>query len=543
MTLPDDIAELEKQMAPAVRALFSILRKANEELTESNKSLALSNKELTEEVSKLTGQVAKFQRMLFGRKSEKLPPIQSEVRRIVEEEELFGKEGSDESDTEQDRDSEEEIKRQRRKRGRAQSEPKRKKNRSLRKNLPVVHEKVEVKADELPEGYRLEDFREVGENSEVKKVIKRIEHVREHLVVVEYALQTLVSHDNEHIITAPAPPSVIEGGHYGASVYAHDVVSRCEFSLPHNRLEKMLGFSGCPISRSTLTSLFHRSAELLKPIYDRLFEMTRNDPYVSADETKLAIQKIGGCVKGWVWMMLSVNAIVYYFSESRGGKIAKKLLGETVGYLQIDGYSGYNQICDEEKGGRVRVGCWTHLRRLFFEALGELSENRTVLEWIVELYRIEYKAAELDVLGTMDHLALRQKYAVPIMDKIDKWITEKKKIMPPKGDTGKAITYAENQWESLCVYLTDATIRLDNNLSENALRIIALGRKNFLFVGHEEAGQNLAILQTITSTCRLHNVDAYEYIKDVLIRIQTHPASKIDELLPQNWKPSTPDSH
>jgi len=534
VTLLDDITALEKQLDPAARAVFKLLRKTNEELTESNRKL-------TEEVSKLTAQVAKFQKMLFGRKSEKLPPIKSEIRRIVEAEELFGHDDSDDSDAKQDVDSEE-AKRQRRKRGRAQSEPKRKKNRSLRKNLPVLREKVVVTSNELPAGYTLDDFREVGKNSETKNVIKRIEHVREHLVVVEYELQTMVSSDNEHIITAPAPPSVIEGGHYSASVYAHDVVSRCEFSLPHNRLGKMLGFSGCPISRSTLTSLYHRSAELLKPIYDRLFDIVRKDPYVSADETGLAISKKGGCVKGWVWMMLSVNAIVYYFSESRGGKIAKKLLGETAGYLQIDGYSGYNQICDDEKGGRVRVGCWTHLRRLFFEALGELSENRTVLDWILELYRIEYKAAELDILGTMDHLALRQKYAVPIMDKIDEWITEKKKIMPPKGDTGKALTYAENQWESLCVYLTDPAIRLDNNLSENALRIIALGRKNFLFVGHEEAGQNLAILQTITSTCRLHNVDAYEYIKDVLIRIQTHPASKIDELLPQNWMPSSPDS-
>ena len=97
----------------------------------------------------------------------------------------------------------------------------------------------------------------------------------------------------------------------------------------------MLGFSGYPISRSTLTSLFHRSAELFTPIYNRLFEITRQDPYVSADETGLAIFKIGGCVKGWAWMMLSVNAIVYYFSESRGGKVAKKLLGDTLGYLRI----------------------------------------------------------------------------------------------------------------------------------------------------------------------------------------------------------------
>jgi len=521
-----------------MRAVFAFLRKTNEELTAGNRQLTESNKALTEEVAKLTAQVAKFQKMLFGPKSEKLPPIQSEVRRAVEAEELFppAQEGSP-----PDVVDDAEAQKQRRIRGRAASEPKRKKNRKLRDNLPVIRERVLVRVEDIPEGYTLDDFREVGQNSG-KNIIRRIEHVREHLVAVEYELQTLASRDNEHIITAAAPPSVTEGGHYGPSVYAHDVVSRCEFSLPHNRLGKMLGFAGYSISRSTLTSLYHRSAELLKPIYDRLFEITRNDPYVSADETGIAIQQEGHCKKGWLWMMLSASAIVYYFSESRGGKIAKKLLGETIGYLQVDGYSGYNEVCEDKNGGRIRIGCWTHARRLFFEALGELSENRKVLEWILELYRIEYKAAELGFLGTMDHLALRQNFAVPIMDKIYEWITEKKKVMPPQGNTGKAITYMLNQWEYLCTYLTDPTIRLDNNLSENALRIIAIGRKNFMFVGHEDAGQNLAILQTITSTCRLHNVDPYEYIKDVLIRVQTHPASKIDDLLPKNWSQTPADS-
>lgn len=537
VTLSDDIAALEKQLDPALRAVFALLRKTNEELTESNKRL-------TEEVAKLSDQVKKFQRMLFGPKSEKMPPIRSEIRRIVEEEELFG--GGDESESSAAEDTpdskdDEEAKKRRLRRGRAESESARKKNRKLRENLPVIRERVLIKAEDIPEGYTLDDFREIKGNGE-KNIIRRIEHVKEHLVVMEYELQTLASKDNELILTASAPPAVTEGGHYGPGVYAHDVVSRCDFSLPHHRLGKMLGLAGYKISRSTLTDMFHRAAELLKPIYDRLFELTRNDRYVSADETGLAIQKEGKCKKGWMWMMLSSIAIVYYFSVSRGGKIAEKLLGKTLGYLHIDGYSGYNSSCDENNGGRVRVGCWTHARRLFFEALSELSENRKVLEWILELYRIEYKAAEMNVLGTMEHLALRQIHAVPIMDKIWEWIIEKKKGMPPKGATGIAITYAENQWESLCVYLTDPKIRLDNNFSENALRIIALGRKNFLFVGHEQAGQNLAILQTITATCRLHNVNPYEYIKDVLIRIQTHPASKIDELLPQNWNPTSPDS-
>ena len=544
MTLSDDIAELEKQLDPALRAVFALLRKTNEELTESNKALGESNKQLTEEVSKLSAQVAKFQRMLFGQKSEKLPPIQSEIRRIVDEEELFSETDAKESEEAEDGAAslaaKEEAKKRRLIRGRAESKPARKKNRKLRENLPVVRERVLIKAEEIPEGYTLDDFREV--NNGEKNIIHRIEHVKEHLVVMEYELQTLASKDNEIILTAPAPPGVTEGGHYGPGVYAHDIVCRCDFSLPHHRLGKMLGLAGYKISRSTLCDLFHRAAELLKPIYDRLFEITRNDRYVSADETGLAIQAEGKCKKGWVWMMMSASAIVYYFSVSRGGKIAEKLIGKTAGYLHIDGYSGYNSGCDEKNGGRVRVGCWTHVRRLFFDALSELSDNRKVLDWILELYRIEYKAAEMNMLGTMEHLALRQIYAVPIMDKIWEWITEKKKGLPPRGATGIAITYVENQWESLCVYLTDPKIRLDNNLSENALRIIALGRKNFLFVGHEQAGQNLAILQTITATCRLHNVNPYEHIKDMLIRIQTHPASKIDELLPQNWNPTSPDS-
>ncbi len=188
MTLPEDMAELVKQLDPATRAVFSILQSTIEELTINNKELAASNKALTGEVSKLTAQVAKFQKMLFGRKSEKLPPMQSEVRRVIEEEELFGQgEGSPESvDKPTDRDRE----KARRKRGRANSEKKRKKNRQLKKNLPVVKERVLVSVGDLPEGYTLDDFREVGSNGEAKNIIRRVEHVREHLVVVEYRNRT-----------------------------------------------------------------------------------------------------------------------------------------------------------------------------------------------------------------------------------------------------------------------------------------------------------------------------------------------------------------
>ena len=163
-----------------------------------------------------------------------------------------------------------------------------------------------------------------------------------------------------------------------------------------------------------------------------------------------------------------------------------------------------------------------------------------MLDLIVRLYKVEYKAAELGVLGTEDHLALRQQHSKPVLDAILDFYEQHRDRHPPKSPMGSALTYLGNQWDSLERFLEDPKLALDNNASENALRIHALGRKNFLFVGHDDAGHNLAVLQTIVATCRLHDVNPYDYITDLLIRTQTHPQHRIDELLPMNYKPPDP---
>jgi len=162
-------------------------------------------------------------------------------------------------------------------------------------------------------------------------------------------------------------------------------------------------------------------------------------------------------------------------------------------------------------------------------------EARNVLDLIVELYRIEHRAAERGLLGTEAHRLLRQTESKEIVDLIDAWVDEKKDAYHPKGYMAKAIGYATNQREALRQFLEDPKLPLDNNFSERALRIFALGRKNYLFSGHVEGAQNLAILESIVATCRLHGVNPYEYIKDVLIRVQSHPVKQINELLPSNW--------
>lgn len=517
---PKDLDELEAKLDPAARVVVHLLRESQAEL----KQMLL---ERDAEIARLTEQLAEFQRMLFGPRTEKLPPIESEVRRAVEKDELTVEGNAMPSEPK-------ERERERRRKARKNSEPERKKRRRLRKNLPVVSETIVVNPEQLPEGYSLEDFRHVGNG----EVIKRIEHIREHLVLTEYCLQTLASKDGNHIVKAPAPDGVCDGGHYGPGVYAHVITAKCADSMPLYRIERSMERAGCPIARSTLCSFFHRSAELLTPIYDRLIATAKRDPYLHADETRLSVQNEGKCLQGWIWGLFCSTAIVYSFDESRSGKVAKKLLEGTEGFLIIDGYAGYNGVvADDDTTGRTRVGCWGHARRRFFIALKTEPDARACLDWITQLYVIEHRAAERGILGTDVHLALRNSESREVLEKLEEWLDQHHDHYPPKSYIGKAIKYAINNREELTRFIEDAKLPLDNNFAERGLRIIALGRKNFLFAGHTEGAQNLAILQSIVSTCRLHGVNPYEYVKDVLIRIQTHPASQLELLMPWNWRP------
>ena len=544
-----DILELEEKLEPAARLLVKMMRdsfeKLNEQLAELREQIAQLRQErdqiskerdqISQERDGLKAQVDQYRQMLFGRSSEKMPPIQDEVRRIVEEDELFGNQNDTDEVSEKPPASEtkEERQKRRRKTGRKRSKKARKRNRLAKKNLPIRHETIVVTEDQLPEDYCLDDFRQLGDG----EVIRRLEHVKEHLVVVEYKIQRMASKDGKHIITAPSPPSVIEGGFYGAGVYAHIVVSKCVDSLPLYRISKIFERSGFAIARSTLCDMFHRTAELLKPISDRLLELACSAPYLSADETRIRIQQQGGCRTGWIWTFVSQQVIAYAFTERRQGHLPEKILDGTAGYLQVDGTAIYDSSCDEN--GRTRVGCLGHARRYFFKARKECPElAEKILKLISKLYYVEYQAAERGILETAEHLKLRQDHSADLLNKIKELAEQEQPNHTPKSKMGKAITYFLNQWPTFEVMMTDPKLRLDNNLSENALRIIALGRKVFLFVGHHVAGDNLACLQTIVSTCRLHQVNPYEYIKDVLLRIQTHPASKLDELLPQNWQPN-----
>ena len=366
-------------------------------------------------------------------------------------------------------------------------------------------------------------------------ISSEIEYITERLMHLTHVMEKKLCSCG-HIFSAPAPRRVTEGCHYGSGLHAYAVVSKCADSMPLNRIAKRFARAGLHMCRSTLTDLFHRTAELLAPIHRRLLELVAASTYVNADETSQPVMDEKKCRRGYIWTFITTGIIAYVFSASRSGTTPVTLLQGTTGKLQVDGYTGYNDVCVPD--GRERVGCIAHCRRYFHKARDKCPEEADHCIGVIrELYQVEYDAAERKVLGTEAHQLMRKLRDGPLLEEWKGWLEEKKGVHTPKSPMGKAIRYTLNQWKYVTRFLDDPKLRLDNSVSEAALRIIALDRDNFRWVGHDDSGDNLAILQTIVATCVANDVNPQDYIEDVLLRVLTHPDSKIDELPPMNWVP------
>ena len=365
------------------------------------------------------------------------------------------------------------------------------------------------------------------------------EFVPARFIRYEHVQEVLRCRCNGCVITAPGAPKVVEGGQYGASFLAHLAVAKCADHTPIYRLEKALARQGVPVSRSTMNELLHRAAAILEPLWRLLRDVIRVRPVVMADETRLRIvrDKHGKTKNGFVWTFGARDKdggldVAYLFAEDRSGSTPKTLLEGTSGVLLVDGYSGYNAV--ESVSTRRRAACHAHLRRYFHEALPTAPAAQELLDLVGELYVAEHDASAKDLLGAA-RLAWRKAREAPIRERIRRWLDEQRGRHPPKSPMGAALRYAESQWAALGVFLEDDRVPLDNNGSERALRRVALGRKNFLFVHHADAGQNIAGLYSLVATCEARGINPFAYLVDVLARVQDHPASKIAELLPGAW--------
>ena len=335
-----------------------------------------------------------------------------------------------------------------------------------------------------------------------------------------------------HYARGPAPSRVQEGCKYGPAFLAKLAVDKCADSTPIYRVEKAMRRAGIPISRSTMNDLVLLAADALVPLWRAAHDEMRVDGHVQADETSCRMQtRVGRC---FVWTFLSKLHTVYVFSESRSGDTAKNVLGGTTGWLTIDGYTGYNIVTDVE--GRARTGCWSHARRYLFDALATAPEAREGLDIILDIFMVERDAQQRGVIGTPEHLALRQTRSSPVLERLREWRDKLAPLFEPKSPMGAALRYMSNQWERLKAFLLDPLVPIHNNASEAALRIVALMRKNSLFFGNEEAARRFMVLYSLIATCERHAVNPEVYLADVLIRLQDCPKDRVAELLPHRWK-------
>jgi transposase len=465
---------------------------------------------LAKELSSLRAEHSKLMRQVLGPKSEKMPGIEKELRKgkVVDLEAAL---------------------RTRRQRHKAKAEL---------KQVKTVHRVAAVERT-CPQCGRT-DLKQLGSGKE--SVV--YEYVPAQVIAHHHIRETLSCPCGEYVTTAEGPLKWTEKSQYSPSLIAHLIVAKCADSIPLYRLEKDFKRTGLPISRSTMTDLFHRAAELLAPLVGRLLALIRAAEIVRADETSKRVMAEGHCRNGFIWTFrarVPEQLIAYVFAPNRSGETPKRILGGSQGTLVVDGYTGYNAVLDV--AGRQRAGCHAHLRRYFFEALATASEEaKTALDFVLDLYRVEHLAIEAGIVGTAEHLNLRKTKSAAIRAAFKSWIDQTRRRTPPKSPLGEALRYATNQWPHLGRFLENALIPLDNNESESALRRVALGRKNFLFVGNDQAGENLAGLYSLVATCEANDVNPLEYFPDVLERINTHPASKIDELLPHRWQPQARQS-
>ena len=344
---------------------------------------------------------------------------------------------------------------------------------------------------------------------------------------------------NGYVVTAPGEPKVFEKGRYGASFLAHLAVAKCADHLPLYRLEKDFARQGVPVARSTMNELLHRTSSITQPVWSLLLETIRVRPVVMADETRLRMLKDeGGKPKnGFVWTFGAVDEtggfdVAYVFAADRAGETPKQILAGTQGVLLVDSYSGYNVV--ETVSGRRRAACHAHMRRYFHESLKTAPVAQELLDLVTELYRAEHDARARGLAGR-SHLEFRKLQVAPVHDRIKAWLDENLDRHPPKSPIGVALRYSLNHWTEFRAFLGDERIPLDNNASERSLRRIALGRKNYLFVGDVDAGKSLAGLYSLVATCEARGINPFEYLADVIPRVQDHPADRVAELLPGAW--------
>jgi transposase len=345
----------------------------------------------------------------------------------------------------------------------------------------------------------------------------------------------------ETLTQAPVPAQVIDKGLPTAGMLAHVMIAKYADHQPLYRLSGILERSGLAIPPSTLGEWVGATGVALQPLVEALKASLLGRKVLHADETPVAMLDPGAgkTKRAYLWSYCTTvyeaaQGVVYDFAESRAGQHARDFLGSWQGILVCDNYSGYKQLLTQ---GIVDAGCMAHSRRKFHDLYANHQSQvaEAALPFYSHLYQIERRAADLTA---EERRQLRQSESRPIAQALMNWMVAQRQLVPDGSAIAKAIDYSLNRWAALTRFLDDGDIPIDHHWNENRIRPIALGRSNWLFAGSLRAGKRAAAIMSLIQSAKLNGLEPFAYLKDVLTRLPTHPASRIEELLPHAWQPA-----
>lgn len=401
----------------------------------------------------------------------------------------------------------------------------------------------------LPEGVRFpehlpreEEIIDEGGPGEIilEKITERLA-AKESAFYVKRIIRKVRKEEGE--IKQPAtPPAVLEKTSVDVTFLVWMLKAKFEWHLPIYRQEQMLKSSGINLSRDSMIRYVISIAGLLKPIYTAIGSNLLTSCHLYADETPVLVGKNCNGIKkytnSYFWGILGEDGVMFRYTATRAYAEVEEFFKNFKGNLQVDAYGVYEKLSAIYPDITL-VSCWAHARRKFVDAEkgGNSELAKDALTFISQLYDIERECRE-NQLSPPEVLKLRQQRSTKILDEFHKWLKLKASdpSILPKCLFAKAVYYALVRWDALCTYTTDPKLSIDSNTIEQKIRPIALGKKNWLFCDSETGAESAAIIYSLMASCKLANINTWDYLVDVLVRISEHPASKVHELIPAKWK-------
>lgn len=474
-------------------------------------------------IALLTDHIAQLRRARFGSRSEKMDPDQRALFDEAMDADIAAVEAELEALQASGSASDDEA-----------SAPQRPRRAPKRRPLPEDLERVETRHE--PESCHCGtcggELNHIGDHVSEKLSCKPLEFFVRRDVYPQYACRSC-----ETITAVPVAPAIIDCGSAAPDLLAQVLVSKYIDHLPLYRQEAIFGRSGFAIPRSTLAAWVGACGVALQPLVNRMHEVLLKQPVLHADETPVGMLKPGHGKTHRSYLFVYRNATgppitVFDFCTSRSGQHARRFLGTWRGTLMVDDYAGYKQGF---KGGITELACWAHARRKFVDQHKASGSPiaREAIKRIAVLYRIEAEAKDMT---TDERHVHRQHHAVPALRQIRAWLDELRPKIAGNSGTARAIDYTLRRWPALARYADDGAYPIDNNPIENAIRPVALGRKNWLFAGSESAGKRAAAIMSLLATAKAAGHEPQAWLTDVLTRLPTTLDRDIDTLLPYSWQ-------